>query len=134
MLPQRAELWFVLRHRAIGRPAQGTPSGCFAERVAMSASTIGGRPGHRHPWRGGDTQRPAMTVHRNVTVGEIVVAGRESRSHGMGIWSYMQLLHGRIVFHVTMHAIARHRRVSVRSCQVAEDIVEGPVLADDEEQ
>ena len=133
MLPQRTELRFVFRHGPIRGPAESTPAGRFAERIAMPAPTISRWPRLRHPRRRCDPDRPAMAVHGNVTVCEVMIAGDELRSHGVGVWRYLQVLHGWIAFHLAMHAVARHRGVSIRSLQVAEYIVKGTVLANDEE-
>ena len=62
-----------------------------------------------------------------------MVAGSKARSHGMCVRGDVQLLHGRITLYLAVHAVAGNRKISIRSFEVAKNIIEGTVLANDEE-
>jgi len=126
-------LRFVFRHRSIRGPSQGPSSGCAAEGVAMPTTAVAGRPCLRHPGRRRNAERPTMPIYGYVTVCVVIVAGSESCRHRMGVWCYVQVLHRRIAFYPAVHAIASQGRISIRSRQIAKNVVEGTVLANDEE-
>src|ERR1700733_6175430 len=60
-----------------------------------------------------------------------MVTGGKACSHGMCVRGDVQVLHGRIPLHFPVHAVPGDGRVSIRSIEVAKNIVEGAVLAND---
>src|ERR1700733_9830910 len=62
-----------------------------------------------------------------------MIAGGKARSHGMRIRGDVQVLHGRITLYLPVHAVTGNGGISISSFEVAKNVVEGAVLANDEE-